>query len=150
MRTYVYLSLSLSLYIYIYGHVYFVLHQKRTIHGKVLKLDFVRRGGTIFQGWNLSVVVHGKVYVSSLEMCYNPIGRDDTRRSSVWVLYRNGIYGANIDEIWTNFGQIWRNFVKIWCFLAFLDIYMTSFRQKCIFFEKKMPLRACGHTKKRL
>ena len=40
-----------------YGHVYFVLHQKRTIHGKVLEMRFVRRGGVIFHGGDLSVVV---------------------------------------------------------------------------------------------
>ena len=39
------------------GHVYFVLHQKRTIHGKVLEMRFVRRGGVIFHGGDLSVVV---------------------------------------------------------------------------------------------
>ena len=34
---------------------------------------------------------HRGVYVRFLEMCYNPIGRDDTRRSDVWGLYRDGL-----------------------------------------------------------
>ena len=25
-------------------------------------------------------------------MCYNPIGKDDTRGSDVWGLYRDGLY----------------------------------------------------------
>ena len=32
------------------------------------------------------------VYVRFLEMCYNPIGRDDTRGTDVWGLYRDGLY----------------------------------------------------------
>ena len=34
----------------------------------------------------------GKRYVRFLEMCYNPIGKDDTRGSDVWGLYRDGLY----------------------------------------------------------
>ena len=34
----------------------------------------------------------GGVYVRSLEMCYNPIGKDDTGGSDVWGLYRDGLY----------------------------------------------------------
>ena len=36
--------------------------------------------------------VHLGVYVRFLEMCYNPIGRDDTRGTDVWGLYRDGLY----------------------------------------------------------
>ena len=46
----------------IFGHVYFVLHQKRTIHGKVLEMRFVRRGGVIFHGGDLSVVVPRELF----------------------------------------------------------------------------------------
>ena len=42
----------------------------------------------------VALVSPARIYVSSLEMWYNPIGRHDTRRSSVWVLYRNGLYGG--------------------------------------------------------
>ena len=55
------------------------------------KLDFVR-GARIFHGGDLSVVVRKGCYVRFLEMCYNPIGRDDTGRVAVCVLYRNGLY----------------------------------------------------------
>ena len=33
-----------------------------------------------------------RIYVRFLEMCYNPIGKDDTRGSDVWGLYRDGLY----------------------------------------------------------
>ena len=42
---------------------------KNVLHrGKVLKKGFVRRGGTIFHGEDLSAVVLWRVYVGSLEM----------------------------------------------------------------------------------
>ena len=40
----------------------------------------------------VSVVTTQRIYVRSLEMCYNPIGKDDTRGSDVWGLYRDGLY----------------------------------------------------------
>ena len=40
----------------------------------------------------VSAAIVGKLYVRSLEMCYNPIGKDDTRGSDVWGLYRDGLY----------------------------------------------------------
>ena len=40
----------------------------------------------------VSVVKPQRIYVRSLEMCYNPIGKDDTRGSDVWGLYRDGLY----------------------------------------------------------
>ena len=40
----------------------------------------------------VSVVKPWRIYVRSLEMCYNPIGKDDTRGSDVWGLYRDGLY----------------------------------------------------------
>ena len=40
----------------------------------------------------VSVAIRGTIYVRSL-MCYNPIGRDDTRGAGVWVLYREWLYG---------------------------------------------------------
>ena len=41
----------------------------------------------------VALVSPARIYVSSLEMCYNPIGRDDTRGAGVWVLYREWLYG---------------------------------------------------------
>ena len=38
------------------------------------------------------MVTPQRIYVRSLEMCYNPIGKDDTRGSDVWGLYRDGLY----------------------------------------------------------
>ena len=49
----------------------------RFLQVKRMKLDFVRRGGTIFHGGDVSVVVRKGCYVSSLEMSYIPIGRED-------------------------------------------------------------------------
>ena len=40
----------------------------------------------------VALVSPAKRYVRSLEMCYNPIGKDDTRGSDVWGLYRDGLY----------------------------------------------------------
>ena len=40
----------------------------------------------------VSAAIVGKLYVRSLEMCYNPIGKDHTRGSDVWGLYRDGLY----------------------------------------------------------
>ena len=40
----------------------------------------------------VSVATTQRIYVRSLEMCYNPIGKDDTRGSDVWGLYRDGLY----------------------------------------------------------
>ena len=40
----------------------------------------------------VSVVKGWRIYVRSLETCYNPIGKDDTGRSDVWGLYRDGLY----------------------------------------------------------
>ena len=37
-------------------------------------------------------------YARFLEMCYNPIGRDDTGRVAVCVLYRDGLYRRKIGE----------------------------------------------------
>ena len=39
-----------------------------------------------------ALVSPAKRYVRSLEMCYNPIGKDDTGRSGVWGLYKDGLY----------------------------------------------------------
>ena len=66
---------------------------KNVLHrGKVLKKGFVRRGGTIFHGEDLSAVVLWRVYVGSLEMWKKPIGKGDTKVSPVWVLYRDWLY----------------------------------------------------------
>ena len=40
----------------------------------------------------VALVSPAKRYVRSLEMCYNPIGKDDTRGSDVWGLYRDWLY----------------------------------------------------------
>ena len=60
-----------------YGHVYFVLHQTRTIHGKVLKLQFVKRGGTIFCEGDLSIRVWIGFRGSSAEDYFISIRSDD-------------------------------------------------------------------------
>ena len=98
-----------------------------------------------------------KINVGARAISYNPIGRDDTRRASVWVLYRNGIYGAkivqfwhNFNQIWHKYGQIWRNFVKKLCFFDFLNIFMTSFRRKCYFLEKKKAPAGMRTRKKKV
>ena len=62
----------------------YVLHRR-----KVLEKGFVRRGGTIFHGEDLSAVVTWRVYVSSTEMWKNPIGKGDTLESRLWAFYRD-------------------------------------------------------------
>ena len=51
------------------------------------------RGVTQKSEKKVALVSPARIYVSSLEMCYNPIGRDDTRGAGVWVLYREWLYG---------------------------------------------------------
>ena len=60
--------------------------------GKVLKKGFVRRGGTIFHGEDLSAVVLWRVYVGSMEMWKKPIGKGDTLESRLWAFYRDWPY----------------------------------------------------------
>ena len=50
-----------------------------------------KKTGLTTCGWNLTGSP-AKIYVRALEMCYNPIGKDDTRGSDVWGLYRDGLY----------------------------------------------------------
>jgi|OM-RGC.v1.033234661 hypothetical protein len=50
------------------------------------------RGVTRKSEKKVALVSPAKRYVRSLEMCYNPIGKDDTRGSDVWGLYRDGLY----------------------------------------------------------
>ena len=38
------------------------------------------------------MVTPQRIYVRFLEMCYNTKGKDDTRGSDVWGLYRDGLY----------------------------------------------------------
>ena len=39
-----------------------------------------------------------KSWVDGVDVCEIPIGRDDTGRVAVRVLYRNGLYQRKIDE----------------------------------------------------
>ena len=50
------------------------------------------RGVTRKSEKKVALASPGRRYVRFLEMCYNPIGRDDTRGSDVWGLYRDGLY----------------------------------------------------------
>ena len=68
---------------YSLGHVYFVLHRRRTMHGKVLEMRFVRRGGMIFHGGGLSVVARRPFRGSSPESCFISI-RSDDRGGGKW------------------------------------------------------------------
>ena len=40
----------------------------------------------------------GEGYVEEGDFCEIPIGRDDTRGASVWVLYREWLYGGKMTE----------------------------------------------------
>ena len=65
------------MYIYIYGHVYFVLHQKRTIPRKGFEIGFCKEGWHDFHGGDLSVVVRKGSYVEGIGLCHISIGRVD-------------------------------------------------------------------------
>ena len=59
------------------GHVYFVLHQKRTIPRKGFEIGFCKEGWHDFHGGDLSVVVRKGSYVEGIGLCHISIGRVD-------------------------------------------------------------------------
>ena len=59
---------------------------------ETFRLYDLYRGVTRKSKKKVALVSPAKRYVRSLEMCYNPIGKDDTRGSDVWGLYRDGLY----------------------------------------------------------
>ena len=74
---YIYTCAYIYIYIYIYGHVYFVLHQKRTIPRKGFEIGFCKEGWHDFHGGDLSVVVRKGSYVEGIGLCHISIGRVD-------------------------------------------------------------------------
>ena len=59
------------------GHVYFVLHQKRTTPRKGFEIGFCKEGWHDFHGGDLSVVVRKGSYVEGIGLCHISIGRVD-------------------------------------------------------------------------
>ena len=47
----------------------------------------------------VALVSPARIYVRFLEMCYNPIGKDDTRGSDVWVCIGMGYTGEKVKII---------------------------------------------------
>ena len=82
-----------------YGHVDFVLHQKPTIHRKFLEMRFVRRGGTIFHGGDLSVVVQRGFRGSSPEVSFIFMRRDDSDGRTCCETLLELLYTRNINDL---------------------------------------------------
>ena len=77
---------------HLHGCVYFVLHFLGPVQGNFWVMRFVRRGTPNSEKKKVALASPARIHVDEMDVCEIPIGRDDTGRSAVWLLYREWPY----------------------------------------------------------
>ena len=74
------------------GCVYFVSVFLGPVQGNFWVMRFVRRGTPKIGKKKVALASPARIHVDEMDVCEIPIGRDDTGRSAVWLLYREWPY----------------------------------------------------------